>query len=166
MTNYELHEYAEIFPSMSATELEQLEEDIKANGLHHSVILYQGKILDGRHRYEICKKHCTEAIFDGYNGDDPLGCMVSANFSRGHMSDGQRAMVAARLKEKGWSSANLRSKKKSKQAAAALHANAPMGAYHKYFFHRGANRRNSWSTLRRVQGWDSRIDSFLRNPVD
>src|SRR5208283_4586556 len=118
-------------------------------------IQYQGKILDGRHRCEICKKHGIEPIFDEYKGDDPLGYVVSANLCRRHMSDGQRAMVAARLKEKGWSSANLRSEKKSEQAAAALHANAPMGAYHQYFFHHGANRRNSWSTLRRVQGWDS-----------
>jgi hypothetical protein len=112
MNTYELHEYAEILPSMSAAELEQLEEDIKTNGLHHGIILHQGKILDGRHRYEICKKYCIEAVFEEYKGDDPLGCVVSANLCRRHMSDGQRAMVAARLKEKGWVSANLRSEKK------------------------------------------------------
>jgi hypothetical protein len=36
-------------------------------------IQYHGKILDGRHRYEICKKHGVKAIFDEYHGDNPLG---------------------------------------------------------------------------------------------
>ena len=63
MTDYELHEYAEIFPAMSVAELEQLEEDIKAKGLQHKITLYQGKILDGRHRYEICKKLDLEGDF-------------------------------------------------------------------------------------------------------
>src|SRR5208337_2407570 len=120
MNNYELHEYAEIFPTMSVAELEQLEEDIKAKGLQHKITLYQGKILDGRHRYEICKKLSLEADFQEYDGDDPLGYVVTANLCRRHLSDSQRAIIAARLKEKGWSSANLRSEKKSEQAAAAL----------------------------------------------
>ena len=120
MNNYELHEYAEIFPAMSVAELEQLEEDIKAKGLQHKIMLYQGKILDGRHRYEICKKLGLEGDFQDYNGDDPLGYVVTANLCRRHLSDSQRAIIAARLMEKGWASANLRSDKKSERAAAAL----------------------------------------------
>lgn len=105
---------------MSSAELEQLEQDIETKGLHNKITLYQGKILDGRHRYEICKKLGLKADFQEYGGDDPLGYVVSANLCRRHMSDGQRALVAARLKEKGWLSANLRSEKKSEQAAVAL----------------------------------------------
>jgi hypothetical protein len=120
MDTYELHEYAEIFPAMSVAELEELEEDIKAKGLQHKITLYQGKILDGRHRYEMCMKLGLEGDFQEYNGDDPLGYVVTTNLCRRHLSDSQRAIIAARLMEKGWSSANLRSEKKSEQAAAAL----------------------------------------------
>jgi hypothetical protein len=85
MNTYELHEYAEIFPAMSVTEVEQLEEGIKAKGLQHKITLYQRKILDGRHRYEICKKLGLEADFQEYNGDAPLGYVVTATgrFSSG-----------------------------------------------------------------------------------
>jgi len=45
------HEYAEIFPMMPDEDLEQLANDIEANGQVTPIQLYGGKILDGRNRY-------------------------------------------------------------------------------------------------------------------
>ena len=46
------HPIANIFPRMSDTEFDELVEDIKKNGLQEHIWLYEGKILDGRNRYE------------------------------------------------------------------------------------------------------------------
>jgi len=47
----DFHEAANIFPMMSDAELDDLTESIRANGQRHPILLYEGKILDGRNRY-------------------------------------------------------------------------------------------------------------------
>jgi len=44
----EYHEIANIFPMMVGAEYEQLLADIMENGQLDPVVLYEGKILDGR----------------------------------------------------------------------------------------------------------------------
>jgi hypothetical protein len=46
---------ADLFPRMTEAEFTALVEDIKANGLRQPIVLYQGKILDGRHRQDAAK---------------------------------------------------------------------------------------------------------------
>ena len=53
---YEAHPAAEIFPEMDAKTLDDLAVDIKTNKQHMPIILFEGKILDGRSRYLACKK--------------------------------------------------------------------------------------------------------------
>ena len=48
------HEYANIFPILNETDARQLAESIKENGLLQPVILYEGRLLDGRNRYAAC----------------------------------------------------------------------------------------------------------------
>jgi hypothetical protein len=47
-----VHPAADLFPLMSEAELRELGEDIKANGLRASIVLYKGKLLDGRNRLD------------------------------------------------------------------------------------------------------------------
>ncbi len=93
----EFHELANVFPMLSAAELEALARDIAENGQRHAITLYQGKILDGRNRYAACELAGVEPRYTEYTGDNPLAFVVSENISRRHLDESQRAMCAARL---------------------------------------------------------------------
>jgi len=92
-----IHPIADIFPPMSAEEYAALVQDIRERGLLEPVWLYDGQVLDGRHRSRACEELGIEPETREYTGDDPLGFVVSLNLKRRHLSESQRAMVAARV---------------------------------------------------------------------
>lgn len=93
------HPYAELFPAMSGDDVRKLAEDIEANGLRDDIVLFEGKILDGRHRHEACLLAGVEPRFSNFEGseDEALKLVLSRNLHRRHLSESQRAMVAADL---------------------------------------------------------------------
>ena len=94
----EFHEFAGIFPLLEEAELQELAVDIKQKGLIDPVFLYEGKILDGRNRYRACLKAEVEPRFEEYNGDDPVGFVVSKNLKRRHLNQSQLGFVALNIK--------------------------------------------------------------------
>jgi N6-adenosine-specific RNA methylase IME4 len=96
------HPLAELLPPMQGEELQLLVDDIALRGLRHAIVLYQGSILDGRSRYLACKKLDIEPLTVAYTGNDPLGEVVSVNYRRGHKTESQRAMAAAKLADGAW----------------------------------------------------------------
>ena len=94
---YEVHPLAEIFPPLEGPAFDALVADIMARGLQELIWLYQGKILDGRNRYRACQQAGCEPKTRNYEGDDPVGFVLSANLHRRHLNESQRAMVAAKL---------------------------------------------------------------------
>jgi hypothetical protein len=90
------HEYANIFPMMTDDELSSLVEDIKTNGQSEPIVMLEGKILDGRNRYRACEIAGVSAKFRQFTGSDPLGFVISHNLHRRHLTESQRAMVAAK----------------------------------------------------------------------
>jgi SAM-dependent methyltransferase len=93
----EFHPIASIFPLMEPEGFNDLKEDIEINGMHEPVRLYEGKILDGRNRYNACKElkiepHYRE--FEPVNSVDPFDFVVSMNLMRRHLSASQKAMAA------------------------------------------------------------------------
>lgn len=93
------HPYADLFPMMTAVELDALAADIAEQGLRHPIVRYEGMVLDGRNRLAACKKAEVEPTFTDYEGDDPLGCVISLNVQRRDLTAAQRAIVAARTLE-------------------------------------------------------------------
>ena len=97
---YEAHPAAEIFPMMGARDLDVLAVDISAHGQHDDIVLYDGKIADGRNRYAACRRAGVIPRFSTWNGAGSLTSWVlSKNLHRRQLTDQQRAMVAARAKE-------------------------------------------------------------------
>ena len=96
-SEYEFHPIANIFPMMEGKELDRLKADILTRKLQEPITIYEGKVLDGRNRYKACKELGLPPTTKMYDGDDPVGFIVSANLHRRHLSESQRAMVAAKL---------------------------------------------------------------------
>lgn len=91
------HPLAELFPLMPDSDIALLADDIKANGQQHAIVLYEGKILDGRNRYRACNLARVEPKYAKFPGGDPLKFVLSRNLHRRHLTDAQRAMVAAKI---------------------------------------------------------------------
>ena len=49
-TELQFHEYSQLFPLMSGSDYDSLVEDIRDNGQYELIVLFEGKILDGRNR--------------------------------------------------------------------------------------------------------------------
>ena len=58
MDNLQSHELADLFPMMSKLEMSDLVSDMLDNGYRseNPIVLYGGKILDGRNRYAAAKR--------------------------------------------------------------------------------------------------------------
>lgn len=91
------HVLANLFPMLSDIELNELGEDIATRGQENPIWIYQGQIIDGRNREEACFRAGIIPRFKAYLGDDPLGFVLSLNLRRRHLTESQRAMVAAKI---------------------------------------------------------------------
>lgn len=85
-----IHVYADIIPSMSESEYEQLRDDIAQHGLREPIWTLDGKILDGRHRWRACQELGLRPKTRPYTGADPLAFVVSLNLHRRHRSKRRR----------------------------------------------------------------------------
>ena len=91
------HPLASLFPKMDAEQFAAFTEDVQTHGVREPIVLYEGKVLEGRHRYYASIATGVEPRFQTYDGDDPVGYVISMNLKRRHLSESQRAMVAAKL---------------------------------------------------------------------
>lgn len=101
MAALEAHEIATLFPSMSQVDLDQLRESIGAQGQLEEILLFEGKILDGRHRYQACLALGIEPRFREFEGtaQEAFAYSVALNLSRRHLTTVQRAAAGAGIKE-------------------------------------------------------------------
>jgi ParB-like chromosome segregation protein Spo0J len=91
------HPLADLIPPMTDEEYATLAADIKANGLHEPITLFEGMVLDGCHRYRACMEGQVEPKFETYTGDDPLGFVISKNIHRRHLTTEKKREVIAKL---------------------------------------------------------------------
>jgi ParB-like chromosome segregation protein Spo0J len=99
---YEIHPAATLFPMMDPDSFERLKADIKENGQEKCITFFDGQLLDGRNRMKACEElgiePSIEEIEDSGDGKfDPFRWVLSVNLHRRHLTESQRAMVAAKL---------------------------------------------------------------------
>lgn len=92
------HPAAELFPMMSDVQLDELAEDIKAHGQRRPITVWEGSILDGRNRYEACKRAGVTPQMLPWRPltatDSPTQWVLSENLHRRHLTVDQRALIA------------------------------------------------------------------------
>jgi ParB-like chromosome segregation protein Spo0J len=92
------HPLANIFPMLDEASQRAMTRDIQERQQLEPITLFQDKILDGRARYRACREIGRKPKFETYEGNNPLGLVISRNIHRRHLlNDCQRALVAARL---------------------------------------------------------------------
>lgn len=91
------HEYCTLFPEMEPSAFAELKADIKKNGVLEPIVFLHDAILDGRNRYLAARELGIEYPRVEFTGEDALAFVLAKNLSRRHLTDRQRADVAARL---------------------------------------------------------------------
>jgi N6-adenosine-specific RNA methylase IME4 len=86
-----------------------LVENIRGSFQREPIVVFEGKILDGRHRYKACVEIGIEPKFSTFEGtpQDAIEYIIATNMTRRHLDESQRAMVAAKL-------ANMKSGRQAK----------------------------------------------------
>src|SRR5262249_26511942 len=79
-------------------ELLDLVEDIRANGQQEDIVLYEGKILDGRNRDLACRMAGIEPRYREFEGKDPVAFVISANVHRRHLTPEERQAALIELR--------------------------------------------------------------------
>lgn len=95
----QIHPLAEVLPEMTAEEYRDLVESIRKNGLREPIILYEGKILDGRHRVRACRDAGVEPRFEVFEGSlaEAVERVADANLRRRNLNEAQRALAAVEI---------------------------------------------------------------------
>jgi hypothetical protein len=101
MMRYDIHKYADLFPRPLYDERREMTEDIQKHGIKVPVVLFEGKILDGRTRYEIARDLDIEVPVEDFIGTDKqaLALAASYNLHRRHLNQSQKGMIAAQLRQ-------------------------------------------------------------------
>lgn len=104
---YTRHPLSAKYGDMSPEELKGLEADIRANGLNRPIALFEGKVLDGWHRYTCLKAiygpRITEEDFEHHfiefdpeeEGITSEAFVKSENVHRRHLTLADRISIAA-----------------------------------------------------------------------
>lgn len=114
MKEIEVHPLCALVPDMAAHEYSELVESIRANGFDdtYPIVLFEGKILDGRHRYRAALDAKQTPVFVEWEpkGDDTAAKFVLRSLSRRSLTAGQRAALATDMLPHIEEEANARKK--------------------------------------------------------
>ena len=92
-----IHPVADLFPMMSTSELNELAESIRKEGLLQPCVRQGDVLIDGRNRLAACKLAGKEPRFVEYEGDSPVAFILGINLARRHLDKGQKIALALEI---------------------------------------------------------------------
>lgn len=96
----EQHPLSAAFPAMQFAEYESLLASIEAIGLQNPIVLFEGKVIDGWHRYCACMDSGTAIkTIELANHIDPQNFVIAQNKERRHLTQSQLATAAIKVYE-------------------------------------------------------------------
>lgn len=95
----DIHPFALFLPEACSDDFSALVDDIKRFGVRVPVVLFEGKILDGRSRYKAARQLKIAVPTENFEGSlvDALRLVQSYNLYRRHLQPSQKAGVAAKI---------------------------------------------------------------------
>lgn len=94
------HPLSAAFPQMTKLELADLTNDIRANGQRYPIVLLEGQIIDGWHRYQACLEVGSVPLVESFpSGMDPVAYVQSMNLQRRSLDRSQRAAAVVACNE-------------------------------------------------------------------
>ena len=94
--------FKSLIPPLSKEEFDGLEQDILANGVREAIVVWNGTIVDGHHRYEICYRHglpYTTREEHFHSEAEAIAWMIKEQFNRRNMSRLARTILALNAKD-------------------------------------------------------------------
>jgi DNA modification methylase len=93
-TGQKWHPIACIFPMLPYDKLKELADDIRNHGQRVPIVMYEGKVLDGRNRWDACEIAGVKPITKEFTGSkqDALAFVWSMNKERRQLNSGQLAV--------------------------------------------------------------------------
>ena len=93
-------EFQSLIPPLSTEDREQLESNLLREGCRDCLVVWNGKLIDGHHRYEICKHNdirfgVMEMRFDG--AADAKRWILLNQLGRRNLTPFQRTELALKL---------------------------------------------------------------------
>jgi hypothetical protein len=102
--NLEAHELANLLPIIDDVNFANLKADIERNGILEPILIFEGRILDGRNRYRAGKAvgRLSSAKFKTFEGTyaEAEAYVFSTNFLRRQMTNAQKQEVIRKMIKK------------------------------------------------------------------
>lgn len=80
---------------MTADEFSILKRSIETNGVREPVVVLDGQILDGQHRWRACQELGIECPTMQFDGESAIDYVMDRNLHRRQLTPSQRAAIAA-----------------------------------------------------------------------
>ena len=98
-TAWELDPVCEAFPPMTHDQFLGLKKSIERNGQREPIVVWNDRIVDGRHRLKACQELGIEPVVKRFTGNyqQAVSAAFAANVNRRQLGTGQLALLAAQL---------------------------------------------------------------------
>ena len=88
----EQHPLSAAWPAMGDSEWQEFLDDVKANGIREPILLHEGQILDGWHRYRASQELGRTCPMDQWDPSlDPVALVISRNAARRNITAKEKA---------------------------------------------------------------------------